>query len=143
MDRDAKLPALDGATRRDRLTALARLELAVQRDPVVTPAAGTTVTRGRARGVDVAPSAVSGCISVDADAGNELALHASGPTTVGLRGDGLLRMWLRDEARNVDGEAVLTGLTPDADQVLSIGDVEGTVVLSLPEGPGSVLCGVG
>jgi hypothetical protein len=52
-------------------------------------------------------------------------------------------MWLRDEDRGTDGEAVVGVLTPGAPQVLSIGGIEGSVVLSLPEGPGTVVCGVG
>jgi hypothetical protein len=142
MDRDGKLPSLDGARRRDRLTVLARLELALQPDAVVPPS-GTTVTLGPARGVDATTSTRPGCVELDADASNEVVLRPSGAATVQLHGDGVVRMWLRDETRDVDGEAVAGVLDPDADRVLSIGDVEGAVVLALPEGPGSVLCGVG
>jgi hypothetical protein len=143
MDRDGKLPSLDGARRRDRLTVLARLELALQPDAVVRPSPGTTVTFGPVRGVDTTASAPPGCVELDADASNEVVLRPSGAATVQLRGDGVVRMWLRDEAQEVDSEAVASVLDHGADRVLSIGDVEGAVVLALPEGPGSVLCGVG
>ncbi len=147
MDRDGKLPSLDGATRRDRLTVLARLELALQPNAVITPAPDATVVLGPRRGVDVSTSTRPGCVDLDADAANEVVLRPSAPAMVVLRGDGLMRMWLRDETQDVDGEdvdgeAVATPLDPDTDLVLSIGDVEGSVVLSLPEG-GSVICGVG
>lgn len=143
MDRDGKLPSLDGATRRDRLTALARLELALRPEAVVTPADGTAVELGPARGIQVRPSSGTGCIELRADADNELVLRPSGSAALRVRGDGLVRMWLRDEERRVDGEAVGAALEPDRDLVLSIAGIEGAVVLSLPTGTGTVLCDVG
>jgi len=145
MDRDGKLPSLDGATARDRLTVLARLELALRPDPVVAPAPGTTVALGPVTGATVRRSPTeTGCVDVDARDDNELVLRASAPTTVRVRGaDGLARVWLRDEERGVDGEAVAAVLEPGAEQVLSLADIEGAVVLSLPPGPGITLCGVG
>ena len=110
---------------------------------MVTPATGTTVARGPTCGLRVTPSSQPGCVAVDAEPGNEITLRPSGPATVRLRGDGLVRMWLRDEGRGIDGEAVVGALDPAVEQVLSIADVDGSVVVSLPDGPGTVLCGVG
>ena len=133
------------ATRRDFLTVLARLELAIQPDPVVAPAPGAAVTLGPVREATVRRSPTDpGCVDVDARAGNELVLRATPPTTVRVRGaDGVVRLWLRDEERRVDGEAVAALLEPGAEQAVSIGDVDGAVVLALPPGPGITLCGVG
>jgi hypothetical protein len=147
MDRDGKLPPRSDATVRDRLTVLARLDLALQRDAVVAAAPGSTVALGPLRHATAtpAPSGPSGpgCVQITARSGNEVTLRPSGPAAVGLSGDGLVRIWLRDEDRGTDGEAVVGVLTPGAPQVLSIGGIEGSVVLSLPEGPGTVVCGVG
>ena len=54
-------------------------------------------------------------------------------------------LWLRDVdgSRDVEGEAVVGVLDPATDQVLSMAGIEGAVVVSVPTGPGSVLCGVG
>jgi hypothetical protein len=145
MERDGKLPSVDAATVRDRLTVLARLELALRPDAVVTPSPGTTVALGPTRRARVTPAAQPGCVTLDAEPDNEVTLRPSGPATVRLRGDGLTRMWLRDvdANRDVEGEAVVGVLDPATDQVLSMAGIEGAVVVSVPTGPGTVLCGVG
>jgi hypothetical protein len=122
---------------------LARLDLALRPDAVVTPAPGATVALGPTRGVQATPSGQPGCVELDANAVNEITLRPTGAATVRLGGDGPVRMFLRDETRRVDGEAVAGLLDPAADQMLSMAGGVGSVVITVPRGPGTLLCGVG
>ena len=81
-------------------------------------------------------------MSVRARAGNEVTLQPAGPTALRVRGEGIVDMWLRDPGTGTDGEMVRAILAPGSEQALSIGDVDGVVVLSLPTGTATVLCGV-
>jgi len=145
LDRDGKLPSLDGLREGDRYTVLARLDLAL----LPTAIAGLTqdpalVHLGALHHAVASP--VAGrpeCVALDARRrGATAALLTDGGVTVGLLGDGTLGMRVSRPDGSVRGEDVYGTLDPKADQVLNIGPIDGgAVVLTLPEGTTRV-CGV-
>ena len=149
LDRDGKLPSLDGLREGDRHTVLARLELALR----PTAIAGLTqeperVHLGQLHHVDSAP--VPGrpeCVALTPTrAGGTAQLLTGGGLTVGLLGDGVLGMRITRPDGSFPGEDVFATLDPAADQVLNIGPIDrprdgGAVVLTLPKGTTRV-CGV-
>jgi hypothetical protein len=139
MDRDGKLPPLDEATRRDFLTVLRRLRVAVTSEPVIPPA---TVARVESLRHADARSDGPGCTQIRARPGNEVVLRLDAPGTFRLRGDGLMFMWLRDPDRHIDGDSVPTVLAPEGDAVVSVADADDDVVLTLPTGSPTRLCGL-
>ena len=67
--------------------------------------------------------------------GNEITLRLAGPATFRIRGDGLVACRLRDARRGTArGDRVVVLLDPRREQVVSIADVDGVVVVSLPAG---------
>lgn len=137
MDGDGKLPPLDDATEKDRLTVLARLDLVVGPDAVV-PARSVARVES-ARRISTTTDA-KGCIVAHARPGNELVLRLDAPGTFRIRGDGLVGLHLRDGTHGVDGETVYSVLPRNNDQVLSAGTADDLLVLSLPPDHPTVLC---
>jgi hypothetical protein len=137
MDRDGKLPSLHDATVTDRLTVLARLDFFVGPDPLVPerPVARVESTRRLVSRTDS-----SGCLHVRANPGNELVLRLTGPGTLRVRGEGRLGLRLRNTARTAAGEIVYTALVAGHDQVISAGESDDLLVLSLPTDRPTVLC---
>jgi hypothetical protein len=149
MDRDGKLPSLDGLREDDRHTVLARLDLAL----LPVPIAGLTrdpaaVRLGEVRGATSAPAAgVPNCVLLDAARGGATAqLLTKGRVAVGLQGDGPIGMRVERPDGSFAGEDVEGTLDPNADLVLNIGPLDGprdggAVLLSLPRGT-TRICGV-
>jgi hypothetical protein len=140
MDADGKLPSLDDVTRRDVLTALGRLDFAFAPHPLVPDAAVARVvsTRG-VRRLTAAP----GCLRAKPTiAHNEVVLNFDASGTVGVRGRGVARLALRDPAARVDGESIASILSPDNEQVISAGIPFRRVVITLPDGAPTELCGL-
>ncbi len=137
MDRDGKLPPLDEATEKDRLTVLGRLDLVVGPDAVV-PACSVARVES-ARRISTTTNA-EGCVVARARPGNELVLRLDGPGTFRVRGDGLLGLHLRGRRHGVDGETVYSVLSRNHDQVVSAGTADNELVVSLPPDHPTVLC---
>jgi hypothetical protein len=144
MDRDGKLPSLDGHgwDRGDELTVLGRLNLFVAPTSLVPVAGAAPVRLGTVRRATVAE--VPGrpeCRRIDARDRAEMTLLGTGPSSLRVRGDGPIGLFLRDPARAAEGEPVYFTLDPEADLALSIGRIDGVLVASLPPGA-TTLCGV-
>jgi hypothetical protein len=142
MDRDGKLPSLDGHgwDRGDELTVVGRLNLLVAPTSLVPDAGAVPVRLGTVRRATVAE--VPGrpdCRRIDARDRAEVTLLGTGPSSLRVRGDGPIGLFLRD-ARSAAGEPVSFTLDPEADLVLSIGRIDGVLVASLPPGA-TTLCG--
>jgi hypothetical protein len=149
LDRDGKLPSLDGLREGDRHTVLARLDLLLR----PTALAGLTqdpsrVHLGALHDVDAAP--VAGrpdCVALTSTrAGGTAQLLTGGGLTVGVLGDGPLAMRVTRPDGSVPGEDVVGTLDPAVEQVLNIGPIDGprdggAVLLTLPQGTTRV-CGV-
>ncbi len=149
MDRDGKLPSLDGLREDDRHTVLARLDLQL------LPAAIAGLTRnpaavqvGEVQGATSAPvNDIPNCVLFDAPrAGATVQLLTKGSVTVGVQGDGTLKMRVERPDGSFAGEDVEGMLDPTADLVLNIGPLDGprdggAVLLTLPGGATRV-CGV-
>ena len=149
LDRDGKLPSLDGLREDDRHTVLARLDLALLPAAAggLTPDA-SRVHLGALDHVDAAPLAGRPeCVALTSTrAGGTAQLVTGGGLTVDVLGDGLLGMRITRPDGSMPGEDVYGTLDPAADQVLSIGPIDGTrdggaVLLTLPPGTTRV-CGV-
>jgi hypothetical protein len=149
MDRDGKLPSLDGLREDDRHTVLARLDLVL----APTAIAGYTQDPAAVRLADVhgaTATPVSGrpeCVELRArSAGARAQLVTKGRVAVGVLGDGPLAMRITRPDGSMPGEDVIPTLDPRADQVLNIGPLDGprdggAVLLTLPRGVTRV-CGV-
>ena len=149
MDRDGKLPSLDGLREDDRHTVLARLDLALL--PVAI--AGLTqnpaaVQLGEVHRATTAPATgVANCVLLDAPRDGATAqLLTKGRVAVGLHGDGPVAMRVERPDGSFAGEDVDGMLDPKADLVLNIGPLDGprdggAVRLTLPRGTTRV-CGV-
>jgi len=149
MDRDGKLPSLDGLREADRHTVLARLDLAL----IPTAIAGlqpdpAKVRLGQLDHVDTTP--VPGrpeCVALERTrAGGSAQLVTGGRVTVTVLGDGSLGMRIERPDGSMPGEDVFTVLDPRAEGVLNIGPIDGrldggAVRLTLPEGS-TRMCGV-
>jgi hypothetical protein len=144
LDRDGKLPSLDGLREDDRDTVLARLDLALAPTAVDGFTTDPSLVHiGAVRGVQAAP--VDGrpdCTALDARAGGTVQLLTKGRAAVGIQGDGPLAMHVARPDGRVRGLDVDDVLDPKAEQVLNIGPIDGgAVVLTLPKGT-TRLCGV-
>jgi hypothetical protein len=149
MDRDGKLPSLDGLREEDRHTVLARVDLVL----LPAPVAGLTPDPSRIRlgalhHVDAAPLAGRPeCVALTRTrAGGTAQLVTGGGLTVDLLGEGLLGMRITRPDGSAPGDNVYGTLDPAAEQVLSIGPIDGprdggAVLLTLPAGTTRV-CGV-
>jgi hypothetical protein len=149
LDRDGKLPSLDGLRDDDRHTVLARLDLVL----APTAIAGLTpnpsaVRLGAVHRATMTP--VAGrpdCVALESTrAGGTAQLLTKGGLTVGLLGDGQLGMRITRPDGSLPGENVYGTLDPRADQVLNIGPLNGprdggAILLTMPKGTTRV-CGV-
>ncbi|HLM16461.1 MAG TPA: hypothetical protein VK549_01485 [Acidimicrobiia bacterium] len=149
LDRDGKLPSLVGLREQDRLTVLARVELAVGPTPLEGIDEDPSAVRlDRVRGAQSAPvDGRPGCVRLDAArAGATAQLVTSGRVAVGLNAGGTLALRIVRPDGSVQGQDVLVTLDPETDQVLNIGRIDGprdggAVLLTLPKGT-TRLCGV-
>jgi hypothetical protein len=83
-----------------------------------------------------------GCVRFRARDGNEIVLRLDAPGTFRIRGDGLLALRLRQAGRRVEGARVFALLSPDRDDVVSVGAADERLVLTLPTRAPSVVCGL-
>jgi hypothetical protein len=137
--RDGKLPPLDEATERDRLTVLARLDLVVGPDAVIPTRSVAHVESMKRLS---ATNDAEGCVVAHARPGNELVLGLDAPGTFRIRGDGLLGLRLRARTSRTDGEIVYSALPRDHEQVVSVATAEDQLVVSLPADHPTVICGL-
>jgi hypothetical protein len=149
MDRDGKLPSLDGLREDDRHTVLARLDLAL----TPTAIAGLTsdpaeVHLGQLEHVDANPvPGRADCVALTPTRpGGSAQLVTGGRVTVTVLGDGDLAMRIERPDGSRPGEDVFAALDPKAEGVLNIGPIDGprdggAVRLTLPHGTTRV-CGI-
>jgi hypothetical protein len=139
-DRAGKLEPLDRATRRDRLTVLARLDVVSSTEALPDDTGATTAARGARRATVTPVDATSDCVRVDARPGNEVVLRPSGPTTLRFSGGEAVLLHLRD--RGTDGDPVVVPASPGGqERQVQLGAIEGDVVLSF-QGRTATLCGL-
>jgi hypothetical protein len=138
MDREGKLSdATPSAS--DRLTALARLDVVIGPNaaaPMRDVARLEAVRRASAQIVG------PGCVRFRARDGNAVVLRLDAPGTFRIRGDGPLALRLRQAGGRVEGAPVFARLSPDRDDVVSVGTSDERLVLSLPTRAPSVVCGL-
>jgi hypothetical protein len=138
MDREGKLS--DAApSESDRLTVLARLDVVIGPDAAVPNREVAHLESVRGASARITDP---GCVRFRAREGNEVVLRLDAPGTVRIRGDGPLALRLRQAGRHVEGAPVFALLSPDRDDVVSVGTADERLVLTLPTRAPSVVCGL-
>jgi hypothetical protein len=138
MDRDGKLPDTS-VSASDRLTVLGRLDVAVGPQPAVPTRDAAHVES--VRNAEAEPAG-DGCVRFRARDGNEVVLRLEAPGTFRVRGDGSLAIRLREPGARVEGASVYSPLTRGRDEVVSVGTADERVVLTLPTGAPTLVCGL-
>jgi hypothetical protein len=128
MDRDGKLPNLDDATTRDRLTVLGRTQIVVAPEAAIS--AGEPPELIRSTDVSVAPIPPS-CALITTDGPRpEMVLRLPTPGVFRIAGNGPVTMRLGDETSAVEGEARVFYLREGRDQLVSVDQSGDTLVLA-------------
>jgi hypothetical protein len=138
MDRDGKLPDARPSLQ-DLLTVLGRLDVVVGPDAAVPAREVARVESVRRANAE--PDG-AGCVRFRARDGNEVVVRLDAPGTFRVRGDGLLAIRLRQARDRVEGVPVYSRLDPDREQVVSVATVDHPLVLTVPTGAPTVLCGL-
>jgi hypothetical protein len=139
-DRAGKLEPLDRATRRDRLTVLARLDVVPSTEALPDDTGASTAVVGSRRATVTPVDATADCVRVDARPGNEVVLRPAGPTTLHFSGAEAVLLHLRD--RGTDGDPVVVPASPGGQEHhVRLGAIEGDVVLSF-QGRTATVCGL-